>query len=310
MRRVLSYGGGTDSFAMLLRALQLDMRPDAVVFVDVGDPEKVDPAEWPGTYRHIAEHLVPLLARERIAFEVVDGDRYPVRDARSLFAWLKARKQIPVAGPNRICTAIAKVERFERWVVERYPGEEVETWIGFEAGEEKRAAKDPNAGKAQKNLMHHSKLGWGFWRKMDRKRGVPAHFEPWFKRSNLFPMIGWGLCRCRSEELIRAAGYPVPRKSACTFCPYATKGDFQTLARELPQTFAQIVELEAVKPPTSNGAKLSIKDFRTTTHADGSKTYRAKMLPELIKGVYRPRPAVCSVCGRPKVQKATGCGYA
>lgn len=280
VRRILSYGGGTDSFAMLLRALQLGERPDAVVFVDVGDPEHLDPAEWPSTYRHIDEHLRPLLAREGIPFHVVDSTTYPVRDARSLFAWLAARKQIPVSGPTRICTRIAKVERFERWAQDTFPGEQLEVWIGFEAGEEARAAKDPNAGKPSQ------------WRR------------------NRFPLIEWGLCRCQSEQLIRDAGFPVPRKSACTFCPYATKGDYQTLARELPETFEAIAQLEASKPPTSNGAKLSIKDFRTVTRADGSKEYRPVFLPQLVAGTYRPRPATCPVCGQAKARKDTGCSYA
>lgn len=266
---------------MLLRALELGERPDAVAFVDVTDPAHVDPGEWPGTYRHIDEHLRPLLERERIPFHVIDSERFPVRDARSLFAWLKARKQIPVSGPNRICTTIAKVERFEAWAKATFPDQPLEVWIGFEAGEEKRAAKDPNAGKS-------------------------SHW-----RTNRFPLIEWNLCRCRSEELILAAGYPVPRKSACTFCPYATTGDFQTLARELPETFAVIAKLEADKPPTKkNGAKLSIKNFRTITRPDGSKEYRPKMLPELIKGTYRAKGEVCVVCGSAKAQKATGCGYA
>lgn len=282
MIRVLSYGGGTDSFAMLLRALELGQRPDAVAFVDVADPQHADPGEWPGTYRHIEEHLRPLLERERIPFHVVDSERFPVRDARSLFAWLAARKQIPVSGPNRICTTIAKVERFEAWAQATFPAQPLEVWIGFEAGEESRAAKDPNAGKAR---------AW---------------------RTNRFPLIEWQLCRCRSEQLIRAAGYPVPRKSACTFCPYATTRDFQTLARELPDTFAAIVKLEADKPPTKkNGAKLSIKNFRTITHPDGSKEYRPKLLPDLIRGTYRaPRAEECGVCHQVKAQKETGCGYA
>lgn len=280
MRRVLSYGAGADSLAMLLRALQLGIRIDMVAFVDVADPEHLDPGEWPGTYRHIEEHLRPLLLRERIPFEVVDSKRYPVRDARSLFAWLKARRQIPVAGPNRICTAIAKVERFERWAADAFPGEQLEVWIGFEAGEEKRAAGDPNAGKG---------ASW---------------------RVNRFPLIEWGLCRCRCEKLIRAAGYPVPRKSACMFCPYATRGDFQTLAAELPETFERIAALETDKPPTKNGAKLSIKNFRTIKRADGTKEYRATMLPALVAGApYRARPVLCSVCGATKAQKSTGCDY-
>ena len=50
-----------------------------------------------------------------------------------------------------------------------------------------------------------------------------------------FPLIEAGLCRCACEALVRAAGYPVPRKSACVFCPFATRGDFQRLAQVQPK---------------------------------------------------------------------------
>jgi len=287
--RVLSYGAGLDSFGMLLAAIERGQKPDVVAFVDVADPGHQDPGEWPSTYRHLDEVVRPLCEREAIELVVIDSDRYPVRDARSLFAWLAARKQIPVSGPNRICTTIAKVERFEAWMADRWPGQVVEVWIGFEAGEEARVAKDPNAG--------------------GRRKAKPGDAI----RRNRFPLIEWGMCRCRCSQIARRLGYPEPRKSACTFCPYATKGDFQTLARELPEVFAQVVELEASKPPTAkNGAKLSIKDFRTITRADGTKEYRSKMLPQLVQGTYRPKPAKpCEVCGAAaKPTKATGCEWA
>jgi len=134
--RVLSLGGGVDSFAMLVRALERGEAPDVVAFVDVGAPG--DPGEWPSTYRHVDEVVRPLCERQGIEFVRIDGERYPVRDARSLFAWMWERGQIPVAGPTRICTRIAKVERFECWLDDRYPGQEVEVWIGFEAGDEPR----------------------------------------------------------------------------------------------------------------------------------------------------------------------------
>ena len=282
MKRVFSYGGGLDSFALLLEAARRGDLPDIVCFIDVADPEHADPGEWAGTYRHLREVVKPFCAARGVEFEWLDTARYPVRDARSLFAWLEARKQIPVSGPNRICTTIAKVERFERWLGDRFPGETVEVWIGFEAGEEKRAAKDPNAGKATS------------------------------ARRNRFPLIEWGLCRCRCEAIVRASGYPVPRKSACVFCCYATKGDFQTLAAEDPATFARVVELEASKPPTKkNGAKLSIKGFRTVTRPDGTKDYRPKLLPVFIAGpAYKRKVEPCEVCGAAeKATKATGCGY-
>jgi len=249
--RVLSYGGGADSFAMLLEAIRSGMYLDAVVFENVGDPKGLDPAEWPGTYRHMREFAIPLCERAGIPFIILETDRYPVRGARSLFDWLKGNRgpgvemanvQIPVAGPDRLCTIIAKVERFERWLDERFPGIEVEVWIGFEAGEENRAGNDPNAGTGRK-------------------------IKPWQAiRINRFPLIEWKLCRCRCEALIRLAGYPVPRKSACVFCPYASKGDWQTFA-----WWPQILGL-----------------WRSPTPPDG------KMRVEIIKRSDRPEAIVCS----------------
>lgn len=281
MTRVASIGGGVDSFAMLLRAVELGITIDVAVFCDVGDKARRDPAEWPGTYRHLEEVVRPFCERHGIRLEVLDTERYPVRDARSLFAWMYERGQIPVSGPARVCTAIAKVERFEKWLDENYPGQEVEVWIGFEAGEEGRADKDPNAGKKRRKL------------RADQARRV-----------NRFPLIEWGLCRCRCVELIRAAGYPVPRKSACTFCPYATREDFRTLAGELPATFAQVVDLEERKPLTSNGRKLSIKLY-------DSRKQRGTPLPVYIAMTGKPKkPEPCKVCGASeKATKATACGY-
>lgn len=284
--RVLSYGGGLDSFAMLLGAIQRNDKPDAVCFVDVSDGDRdangIDPGEWPGTYRHIREVVIPLCSVHGIEFYWLSSERYPVRGERSLFAWLKSRNQIPVAGPNRICTRIAKVERFEAWLERMWPSQVVEVWVGFEAGEEDRAKKDPNAGSA-KSL-----------------------------RRNRFPLMDWGLCRCRCEKMVRAAGYPVPRKSACVFCPYASKGDWQRFAVELPAQFEKVVELEAAKPPTSKGRKLSIMGYRTKKHPVTKEfiSYKAPPLPEFIKGSYRVKTKPCGVCGAAqRATKATGCTY-
>lgn len=277
MIRVLSLGGGLDSFAMLVRALQLGEKPDVVVFVDVGAPG--DPGEWAGTYRHIREVVMPLCEREGIAFVWIDGERYPVREARSLFAWLEARQSIPVAGPTRICTRIAKVERFERWMDENYAGQTVEVWIGFEAGEEARASNDPNAGKP---------------RKPSPDRAV---------RVNRFPLIEWGLCRCRCVELVREAGYPVPRKSACMFCPYGTRGDWQRFAVGEPELFARVVKLEADKPLTKRGKKLTIMDY-------SSRKQSGTPLPQFVARPYTAKRKPCGVCGAAqRATKAAGCDY-
>ena len=63
-----------------------------------------------------------------------------------------SRHQFQSSGDDPICTRIAKVERFERWLDDAYPDQQVEVWIGFEAGEEARTKKDPNAGKARRSV--------------------------------------------------------------------------------------------------------------------------------------------------------------
>jgi hypothetical protein len=295
---VIAYGGGLDSFAMLLGALARGIRPAAVCFADTGHPD--DPSEWPGTYRHLDEVVRPLCAREGIELAVLTHEHYPIRagrkdEARSLFAWFAAKRAIPVAAPGRACTSVAKVERFERWLDDRFPGQTVEVWLGFEAGEESRAAKDPNAGKARKPAPG---------------RAV---------RANRYPLIEWGLCRCRCEQLVREAGHPVPRKSACVFCPYASKGDWQALARELPETFARVVELERDRPITKvhpdkktgrprGGNRLSIMGYRSG--GDGVGLGRPQMLPDFVSRPYKGGQAPCKVCGAEvRASKATACGY-
>lgn len=285
-RRVLSYGGGLDSFAMLLDAIERRELPEVCVFADVTDVAGVDPGEWPGTYRHIEEVVKPLCAAHGIEWVTLDTASYPVRGSRSLFAWLEERHQIPVSGPTRLCTIVAKVERVERWMDDRFPDEDVSVWVGFEAGEESRAAYDPNAGK---------------------KRAVKPGQA---RRHNRFPLMEQGtrpgICRCRAEALVRRLGYPVPRKSACTFCPYASRGDWQTFARELPGHFARTVALEANKPETKAGKKLSIMGYETLPGG----AYRAPPLPEYIAKPYRPRKMPCPVCGAPeRATKATGCDW-
>lgn len=242
---------------------------------------------------------MPLCAEHGIRFEWIDSTRYPVRDARSLFAWLAARQQIPVAGPNRLCTTIAKVERFEAWMSATYPGQLVEVWIGFEAGEEDRAAKDPNAG-------------------LKRKRKVRPTDA---RRVNCYPLIEWRWCRCRAVEYIRSRGYPVPRKSACMGCCYNSMTDWQTLEREQPAVFAAYVELERSKPLTGNGVKMSITGFkmlrtipkrsRSLVLVDGrGRAYQAPPLSEYVKGKARGPRTPCEVCGAAeRATKAVGCGY-
>jgi hypothetical protein len=312
--KVLSLGGGLDSWAMLLDAEIRGELPDVVAFVDVGDADDRDEhiGEWDGTYRHVEEVVRPWCSARKIEFvEISARTGYLIRPdkqaARSLFQWLWDMGQIPVAGPNRICTRIAKVERFEAWMDARFPGQEVETWIGFDAAETARAENDPNAGKprgpsygrepGKTALLRDLTIAWRWTRAL-------AWAMTHANRVNRFPLMERGLCRCRCEMIARASGHPVPRKSSCMKCPYGSRGDWKVLAAERPNVFAKIVELEERKAPTAKkGIKLSIMDFN-------SKTKTGTMLPAFVAKPYKAKVVPCAVCGAARrATKASGCGY-
>lgn len=311
---MLSLGGGLDSWAMLLDAEIRGELPDVVAFVDVGDADDREehPGEWDGTYRHVEEVVRPWCAVRGIEFvEISARTGYLIRPdnqgARSLFQWLWDMGQIPVAGPNRICTRIAKVERFEAWIDNRFPGQVVEVWIGFDAAETGRVENDPNAGKprgpnygrapAKKDPLRDLTLAWRWTKAL-------AWAMTHACRVNRFPLMERVLCRCRCEALARKSGYPVPRKSACMKCPYGSRGDWQRLSVERPRVFQKVVALEARKAPTvKNGIKLSIMAFN-------SKTKTGTPLPRFVAKPYTAKIMPCTVCGAAqRATKATACGY-
>lgn len=204
-KRVLSYGGGLDSFGMLVDAVARGDKPDLVVFADVTDPERKDPGEWDETYSHIERVARPYCEANGIEFVWLDTVTSPVRGHRSLYAYLKSLRAM-VGRMSRMCTVAAKVERVAAYVESRFPEGPIEVWVGFEAGEQDRAEKDPHSVGAKA-------------RRGKRARKVQ-------RRTSRFPLIERGLCRCRLVQLIRAAGLEVPPGSACVADDPSRKGPY------------------------------------------------------------------------------------
>lgn len=294
---VLSLGGGLDSFAMLLDAIDRGELPDLVIFADVGDPQRLDPGEWPSTYDHIELVVQPLCDELGIEFVWLDTDESPIRGERSLFKYFERTSSMPTR-MSRLCTVASKVERIVDYLYKRYPTGPIEVWIGFEAGEEARAATDPH-GKGKKSAC---------------------------RRTNRFPLIESKLCRCRCEALVKRWGFPVPRKSACTFCPFSSRGDFATLRSELPNVFARVAKLEENCKLTKSDKRLRYgydrgdgtdPDLRTwidygqRKDEQGNWKGAAKTQRRLqALSVYQPKRMGCDVCGATqRATKATGCDW-
>ncbi|NJQ04252.1 phosphoadenosine phosphosulfate reductase [Streptomyces lonarensis] len=218
--RVISFGGGQQSTALLVLAAQGEIDFRTFVFANVGDD-----SEHPDTLQYIAENARPYA--ERHGLELVElqrvGQAGPRRgEARTLLADLlrPESRSIPIpvhmagGGPGtRQCTdrykiALIAAETARRGATEDNPAT---VGIGISLDEIHRASS---------------------------RRRNPHEVAT-------YPLLDLGLRRTDCQRIIRKAGLPVPPKSACWFCPMKRPTEWHELRREHPRLFGLACELEA-----------------------------------------------------------------
>lgn len=224
--RVVSYGGGVQSTALLVLAAQGYIDHNVFLFANVGDD-----SEDPETLRYVREvafdyagqhgiqieelHRIPTRGRSKGEIETLYG-RLMREDSRSL--------PIPVRMPDtgapgtRSCTADYKIKVVGRWLREHGASADhpARVAIGISTDEWQRAS--------------------------DRK------VEPYELVEYPLLRLEWkgraGLSRLDCEAVIRSAGLPVPPKSSCYFCPFHRPAVFAEMARDRPDLFAKACHLE------------------------------------------------------------------
>jgi hypothetical protein len=93
-------------------------------------------------------------------------------------------------------------------------GERVNKYVGYDAGEGRRIAKNQHIYDADKKYRHH------------------------------FPLFEWGWSREQCADAIVRAGLPLPGKSSCFYCPNNKKEEIVKLWENHPELFARAVNME------------------------------------------------------------------
>jgi len=118
--RILSFGGGVNSTAIIALALLGEMEmPDYIVFSDTG-------AEWPHTYQYL-----DYIEKEGIRITYLTGGN----KGMTMIEWCQFKNYIPCR-MNRWCTDYWKRAPLDKFA-KAFPGSE--QLIGIDAGEERRA---------------------------------------------------------------------------------------------------------------------------------------------------------------------------
>jgi hypothetical protein len=214
--RVISYGGGVQSTALVVLAAQRRIDFPVALFSNVGDD-----SEHPATLRYVREVAIPWAAERGV--EVIELQRRR-RDGSTETLWERLMREgsrslpIPVRMPDtgapgtRSCTADFKIRVLARWLREHGATEDdpAVVAIGFSTDE--------------------------FHRSSNRK--AYPHEQP------TYPLLDLGLSRGDCQRLIADAGLPVPPKSACFFCPFHRPAAWREMRRDEPELFARSVTLE------------------------------------------------------------------
>lgn len=215
--RVISYGGGVQSTALVVMAAQGRIDFDTALFANVGDD-----SEHPATLRYVREVATPWAAERGVTIHELHRrlgngrvetlfQRVTRDDHRGITIPLRGENGAPMA---RDCTADHKVRVIGKWLGQNGAGREdpATVAVGISTDELERAGRGKDA--------------------------------PWERR--VYPLLDLRMDRADCMATIRDAGLPVPPKSACWFCPFASPAKWAKLRRDEPDLFDRAVALEAL----------------------------------------------------------------
>ena len=204
MISVLSYGGGVQTFAILILIEKgIIEKPDFIIFADTL-------AEYPETYFHIENVAKPLALKLGIEWMTV-------QEKKGLIEGYSKTNSIPLAG-FRNCTSKYKRDPIQRKLREILGSKKkkgvpsIIQLIGISNDEAKRAVE-----------REEQKPKWSLTK---------------------YPLLEKNYSRKDLLKIIEESGYPIPRKSGCFICPYGGMKAFVKLKKTHPDLFKIAFSME------------------------------------------------------------------
>lgn len=216
---IISLGAGVQSSTMALMAAAGEIKPMpvAAIFADT----QAEPA---GVYRWLdwLEKQLPYPVHRVTVGNLREDELRIRRSKKSGKLYLKSSIPAFLLKPDgskgllgRRCTSDYKIVPLQRKVKEL---------VGI-----KRATKDVRA------------IVWVGISRDEAHRMKPSRVT---YIENRWPLIDLNMTRQGCLKWMEAHGYPLPPRSACTFCPFHSDEEWRKLKTESPSEFAQVVDFE------------------------------------------------------------------
>lgn len=207
---IASYGGGSNSTAMLIECAKRGVKVDLILFADTG-------GEKPHTYNYVkifSDWLVANGMPEIITVNKVRANG----EVLTLEQDCLEKNMLPsIAYGFKSCSQKYKIQPQDKFVNNWPPAKEI--WasggkitklIGYDTDESHRSQKDYSDD----------------------------------KYSFRYPLIEWGMGRQECIDSIKAAGLCLPGKSACYFCPNSKPSEIKQLAAVYPELMDRAIAME------------------------------------------------------------------
>ncbi len=229
--RVLSFGAGVQSSALLLLCDRGDLAPvDFAVFADTG----AEPAEvyaWLDKISRAVKTPIHIVKKGDIVAETIAhwrGERK--RCGQAPFHALDNLNNKGML--RRHCTKEYKIEAVDR---------EIRKQMGLKRGE---------------RVKDHVELLMGI--SFDEQERMRIAQDKW--KTNIYPLVEMEWRRGRCIDYVKASGLGTPPRSACYFCPYKTDAEWRHLRYTSPADWQKAIEFdEAIR--TSVREQLSSEFF-------------------------------------------------
>jgi 3'-phosphoadenosine 5'-phosphosulfate sulfotransferase (PAPS reductase)/FAD synthetase len=207
----VSFGGGTNSTAMLCGMRDRGIRPDVIIFADTG-------GELPHTYEHVALMAAQVQVWWGLTLHTVTMTRQgkPITLEQDC---LNKGLLPSISYGRRSCSQRSKHEPMEKLLVKLAKAAgvtEIRKAIGYDAGERGRGRNAPVSAKLSKCIRET------YW----------------------YPLREWGWSRTECTEAIERHGITQPGKSSCFFCAANKRSEVIRMQEEHPRHLARALAME------------------------------------------------------------------
>lgn len=205
---IIPFGGGVNSTAMVLGALEREIEIDLILFADTGG-EKPETYQWIEDFSQWLKIFTGKLEIKRTQAVNREGKPITLEDYS-----LKAKQLPSLAYGFKSCSQKHKVAPCDKYIrkhIKCEEGTKPVRFVGYDLDEEHR--------------FKSAKVEYS------------THVCQ-------FPLIEWGLDRQGCIDLIERKGFVPPVKSACFFCPASKKHEIEWLADNHPDLFERACEME------------------------------------------------------------------